>query len=249
MAAPLIDQAIGHIQDLIAHGALTPGSRLPPEQQLCAMLGCSRSTTREAVRALVMARVLDVRRGDGTYVTSLEPGLLLEGLGFAADLMQDESLLELFEIRMLLEPAATAKAAEKISDDRLDELAAILEQMHRCTDDDSVLVQHDARFHELVAQSAGNRTLASLLGNMSSRTMQARLWHGAREAGAAVATVSQHTEILNALQARDSKMAHAAAALHVGKTQAWFQQIVEAGDWRRPPEPEPDADGPFVASA
>lgn len=246
MAAPLIDQAIGHIQDLIARGGLAPGSRLPPEQQLSAMLGCSRSTTREAVRALVMARVLDVRRGDGTYVTSLEPGLLLQGLGFATDLMKDESLLELFEIRMLLEPAATARAAEKISDGTLGELAAILEQMHRCVDDDSVLVQHDARFHEVVAQSAGNQTLASLLGSMSSRTMQARIWRGVREGGAAVDTVSQHTEILKALRARDPQMARAAAMLHVGKTQTWFRQIVEAGDWRHPGT---DDDEPFAVPA
>lgn len=235
MAAPLIDHAIGHIQDLIVRGVLAPGSRLPAEQQLSAMLGCSRSTTREAVRSLVMARVLDVRRGDGTYVTSLEPGLLLAGLGFAADLMRDESLLELFEIRMLLEPPATAWAAEKISDAGLDELAAILEQMQQCTDDDSALVHHDARFHELVAQHAGNQTLACLLDSMSSRTMRARLWRGVREAGAAAATISQHADILNALRARDPKMAHAAAVLHVGQTQAWFRQVA---DWQRPQEPD-----------
>lgn len=236
MAAPLIDQAIGHIRDLIVGGVLEPGSRLPPEQQLAAMLGCSRSTAREAVRALVMARVLDVRRGDGTYVTSLEPALLLEGLGFAADLMQDENLLELWEIRMLLEPAATAKAAEKISEGRLTELAAILEQMRQSTDD-SILVQHDARFHELVAQAAGNQTLAFLLSGVSSRTMRARIWHGVREAGASAATVSHHAEILDALRARDPVMAHAAAALHVAKTQAWFRQIIEVGGWRPGPEP------------
>jgi GntR family transcriptional repressor for pyruvate dehydrogenase complex len=171
MAAPMIDQAIEHIRDLIVRGALEPGSKLPPEPELAAILGCSRSTVREAVRSLVMARVLDVRRGDGTYVTSLRPELLLDGIGFATDLMRDESLPELWEIRMLLEPPATAKAAEKISDGRLVELAEILEQMRRSADDDSVLVRHDAWFHELVAQAAGNHTLASLLGNMSSRTM------------------------------------------------------------------------------
>lgn len=234
MAAPLIDQAIRHIRDLIVRGVLEPGSKLPPEPQLSAMLGCSRSTTREAVRALVMARVLDVRRGDGTYVTSLQSDLLLDGIGLAVDLMQDESLLELWEIRMLLEPAATAKAAEKISDGGLAELAEILEQMRQTTDD-GVVVQHDARFHELVARSAGNQMLASILGSMSSRTMRARIWHGVREAGASAATVSQHTEILNALRARDPKMAYAAAVLHVGKTQAWFRQIVDAAAQQRPP--------------
>jgi GntR family transcriptional repressor for pyruvate dehydrogenase complex len=225
MAAPLIDQAIGHIRDLIIRGVLEPGSKLPPEQQLAVLLGCSRSTAREAVRALVMARVLDVRRGDGTYVTSLEPRLLLEGLAFAADLMRDENLLELWEVRMLLEPAATAKAAERIDDDRLAELASILEQMRQSTDDDSVLVQHDARFHDLVAESAGNQTLASLLSSMSSRTMRARVWHGARDAGASAATISQHAEILNALRAHDPQLAHAAAVLHVGSNYSWFRQL------------------------
>ena len=56
-----------------------------PRQELATLLGASRNTVREAVRALVTARVLDVRRGDGTYVTSLRPELLLEGIAFAAE--------------------------------------------------------------------------------------------------------------------------------------------------------------------
>lgn len=235
MAAPLIDQAIEHIRDLIVRGVLEPGSRLPPEPELATILGCSRSTAREAVRSLVMTRVLDVRRGDGTYVTSLRPELLLEGIGFAVDLMRDESLLELWEIRILLEPPATAMAAEKISEGRLAELARILEQMRQFADDETALVRSNARFHELVAQAADNQTLASLLGNMSSRTMRSRVWHGIREAGASAVTISQHAEILNALQAHDPRMAHAAALLHVGSTQAWFRQIVTAGAGRRRP--------------
>src|SRR6201995_642722 len=173
-----------------------------------------------------MARVLDVRRGDGTYVTSLRPELLLEGIGFAVDLMRDESLPELWEVRMLLEPAATAKAAATISEGRLAELTEILEQMRRCADNEAQLVRHDARFHELVAEAAGNSTIASLLGSMSSRTLRARAWRGIRGAGAAASTLLQHAEILRALQARDPKMAHAAAVLHIGTSQAWFQENV-----------------------
>ena len=61
MGAPLTEAAIQHVRDLIATGELTPGSRLPPEAELADALGTSRSTVREAVRALVTARVLDVR--------------------------------------------------------------------------------------------------------------------------------------------------------------------------------------------
>src|ERR1700743_2611163 len=126
MAAPLIDQAIEHLRDLIVRGDLEPGRKLPPAQDLAVMLGCSRSTAREAVRSLVMARVLDVRRGDGTYVTSLRPELLLEGIAFAVEVMHEESGLELLEVRRILEPGATALAASKIDAEAIAQLESTL---------------------------------------------------------------------------------------------------------------------------
>src|SRR4051795_493063 len=104
----LTDEAIEQIRGLIRSGALGPGSRLPPEHELAAQLGLSRNSMREAVKALELVRVLDVRRGDGTYVTSLEPRLLLQGFSSAIDLLQDDTLLEVVQIRQMLEPAATA---------------------------------------------------------------------------------------------------------------------------------------------
>lgn len=84
----LTDKAIEQIRELIRSGALPPGAKLPPEPDLAAQLGLSRNLAREAVKALAVARVLEVRRGDGTYVTSLQPSLLLEGLGGAVELLQ-----------------------------------------------------------------------------------------------------------------------------------------------------------------
>src|SRR3954447_11023988 len=125
----LTDEAIDQIRNLIRTGALPPGSRPPPENELAARLGLSRNSRREAVKALEMVRVLDVRRGDGTYVTSLEPHLLLEGLGLAVDLLQDESILSVVEVRRLLEPAATGLAAERIGPDGLRALEQRLDEM------------------------------------------------------------------------------------------------------------------------
>jgi GntR family transcriptional repressor for pyruvate dehydrogenase complex len=85
MSAPLTEAAIRQIREMIAAGDLVPGARLPPEAELATALGASRNTVREAVRGLVTAGVLDVRRGDGTFVTSLRPELLLEGIGAAAE--------------------------------------------------------------------------------------------------------------------------------------------------------------------
>ncbi|MEO6505373.1 MAG: GntR family transcriptional regulator, partial [Terrimesophilobacter sp.] len=102
------DEAILKIKDMILSGELKPGDRLSPEKELSDLLGLSRSSLREAVKALEIIRVLDVRRGDGTYVTSLEPGLLLEAMAFVVDIHQDSSVLELFEVRRILEPSAAA---------------------------------------------------------------------------------------------------------------------------------------------
>ena len=156
MAAPLTEAAIEQVRDLIATGELIPGQRLPPEAELAESLGTSRSTVREAVRALVTARVLDVRRGDGTYVTSLRPELLLAGIGAAADLLQDGFTLELVQVRRILEPAATAMAATRITDATLAELDACLHQMSEAPSHDE-LVQFDEEFHQLVATAAATR--------------------------------------------------------------------------------------------
>jgi GntR family transcriptional regulator, transcriptional repressor for pyruvate dehydrogenase complex len=97
------DEAILKIKGMILSGELKPGDRLSPEKELSESLGLSRSSLREAVKALEIIRVLDVRRGDGTYVTSLEPQLLLEAMAFVVDIHQDSSVLELFEVRRILE--------------------------------------------------------------------------------------------------------------------------------------------------
>src|SRR4051794_23886901 len=81
----LTDEAIERIKGMIVSGELRPGDRLPKEADLAIRLGLSRSSLREAVRALSLIRVLDVRQGDGTYVTSLRPEVLLDTVGFVLD--------------------------------------------------------------------------------------------------------------------------------------------------------------------
>jgi GntR family transcriptional repressor for pyruvate dehydrogenase complex len=225
MAAPLTEAAIEQVRDLISTGQLTSGERLPPEAELAELLGTSRNTVREAVRALVTARVLDVRRGDGTYVTSLRPELLLAGIGAAADLLQDGFTLELLEVRRILEPAATAMAARRITDETLGELAICLHRMSAAETHDE-LVRHDEEFHRLVIAAAGNETLASMLAGVSGRTTRGRAWRGVVERGATARTIAEHSNILEALRNRDPAVAEAAALFHVATTEAWFRSVL-----------------------
>ena len=90
MASAVTDRAITAIKQMVVDGELKPGDRLPPEKELSERIGVSRNSLREAVKALSVIRVLDVRQGDGTYVTALEPEQLLESLAFVLDLHRDE---------------------------------------------------------------------------------------------------------------------------------------------------------------
>jgi GntR family transcriptional repressor for pyruvate dehydrogenase complex len=224
VAAPLTEAAIEQIRELIGSGELAPGARLPPETELATQLGASRNTVREAVRALVTARVLDVRRGDGTYVTSLRPELLLEGIGFAAELMHGVFSLELVAVRRILEPAATAMAAPRIDAERLGILRELLERMRGATSYEA-LVNYDAEFHSLVAAASGNATLASMLNGVAGRTTRARVWRAIVEQDAEPRTIAQHTDILRALEAHDASLAEAAALLHVATTEDWIRRV------------------------
>jgi GntR family transcriptional regulator, transcriptional repressor for pyruvate dehydrogenase complex len=220
------DRAIASIQELIRKGALPPGSRLPPENDLAAQLGIGRSSIREAIKALELIRVLDVRHGDGTYVTSLEPHLLLEGVGFAIDLIQDNSILEVVEVRRLFEPVATGLAAERIDHAALQRLGGYVQDMERAGDDQEQLVHCDHAFHSTVFEATGNRTLTSILDGLSSRTLRARIWRGLVEADASEQTMREHRAIHNALAARDRPLAEAAALMHVNTSEQWLRDML-----------------------
>src|SRR6201981_2712174 len=127
--AGVTDEAIDSIRELIASGQWGPGTRLPREADLAKQLGLSRNSLREAVRALSLARVLEVRQGDGTYVSSLEPHDLLEPTRLATHLLRGRTVLELFEVRRMLEPEAAAMAALRTGDDIQHALRRELDRM------------------------------------------------------------------------------------------------------------------------
>ena len=160
----LTDEAIGKIKEMIISGRVRPGEKLPREADLAAELGLSRNSLREAVKALSLINVLDVRQGDGTYATSLAPSLLLEALSFIVDFHRDDTVLEFLEVRRILEPAATGLAALRMPDEDKAELGKILDAV---TVDSPVdeFVATDLEFHKKIAVGSGNSVLASLVDN------------------------------------------------------------------------------------
>jgi DNA-binding FadR family transcriptional regulator len=222
------DEAIEKIKDMIVSGALRPGDRLPKESELAAGLGLSRNSLREAVRALALIRILDVRQGDGTYVTSLDPQLLLEALSFVVDFHRDDTVLEFLAVRRILEPAATALAATRIDAREVDALADRLDALGT---EPSVeeLVAADLEFHRAVARASGNSVLCSLLDGLSGPTTRARVWRGLTQEDAVGRTLREHRAILAALRDRDADAARSWATVHITGIEQWLRGTREAG--------------------
>jgi GntR family transcriptional repressor for pyruvate dehydrogenase complex len=219
------DEAILKIKAMLLSGELKPGDRLPPEKELSEALGLSRSSLREAVKALEVIRVLDVRRGDGTYVTSLTPSLLLDAMSFVVDIHQDDSVLELFEVRRILEPAAAALATPHVTADDIAALRVLLAEVDRTTSVDD-LVANDIVFHRRISEHSGNAYLTRLLDTLSGSTVRARVWRGLTEEGSVERTLTEHRAIVDALEAGDAGLVGAHMTVHVSGVAAWLRRAL-----------------------
>jgi GntR family transcriptional regulator, transcriptional repressor for pyruvate dehydrogenase complex len=235
MATPLTDQAILKIKDLIIAGEFGPGSRLPRERDLATRLGLSRNSLREAVRALALIGVLDTRVGDGTYVTSLDADTLLTGMGLVSDLLDGETLLEVHQVRRILEPVATGLAATRLTESDFLALEACLEQMEEA-DSNQAFIDADTEFHRIIVAASGNATLASVIQNLSGGMMRARLWRTITDNDAAQTTLERHRDIYVALRAGDAEQASAADLLHLADGERWLRQQLAKGNSLQSPE-------------
>ncbi|GAA1560757.1 FadR/GntR family transcriptional regulator [Kribbella hippodromi] len=219
----LTDVAIEKIKAMILDGRLKPGDKLPREADLAEQLGISRSPLREAVSVLSMLRILDVRRGDGTYVTSLTPNLLLETMSFIIDFHQDSSILDLFEVRRALEPMAAERAALVMSDADAADLLALTDAVDAGSPVGEV-VANDLEFHHRIAAAAGNPVLCSFVDSVAGRTQQARIWRGVTQADSFEQTQREHRAIALAIADRQPSVAAALSLTHVAAIENWIRR-------------------------
>ncbi|GAA5041397.1 DNA-binding FadR family transcriptional regulator [Thermocatellispora tengchongensis] len=219
------DAAIDKIKQMIISGELSPGDRLPKEADLAERLGLSRNSLREAVRALALIHVLDVRQGDGTYVTSLEPHLLLDAMSFVVDFHRDDTVLQFFQVRRILEPAATALAAVHMTPANVEDLGAILDSLPAEPTVEE-LVANDLKFHQRIAAGSGNAVLGSLIESLSGPTTRARIWRGLTQEGALEKTREQHVAIYDAIASRQPEVARSWATVHIAGVEDWLRRTL-----------------------
>jgi DNA-binding FadR family transcriptional regulator len=221
----LTDEAIEKIKQMIISGRVRPGEKLPREADLAAELGLSRNSLREAVKALSLINVLDVRQGDGTYATSLAPSLLLEALSFIVDFHRDDTVLEFLEVRRILEPAATALAALRMSPEDQAELSKLLDTATADSPIDD-FVAADLEFHKRIAIGSRNSVLASLVDSMSMPTVRARVWRGMTQPHAQERTLAEHRAICEAIMSREPELARSWATVHISGIESWLRMVL-----------------------
>jgi GntR family transcriptional regulator, transcriptional repressor for pyruvate dehydrogenase complex len=201
----------------IVDGVLAPGDRLPQERELAAELGVSRSALREAIRTLAGLGVLETRRSSGTYVTALQPGDLLTGMGMAASVLSAESVTDLAELRRILEPAAAGLAATRATPEDLARLEALHDEMER-TSDPARFAELDAEFHRVVVAAAGNQVVTAVFTALVLGDAWRRMWQGLTGDHVPDRTRRDHADILVALQTGDSALAVAVEQAHTAAT-------------------------------
>ena len=223
-AVSAVETAFQGLRAMIASGQLPPGHRLPTESQLCTELGVSRSSLREAVRMLAALGVVEVRQGAGSFVSSLRAADIVDSLRLTVGLLPLEGLLEIYELRRVLEGHAAAQAAARRPDTLLPEMESLLAELEACEDPD-LSAELDHRFHALFAGAAGNPTLASLLGVFRSRSRNYQIF--ATASGPEIKRVSDrgHRAIASAIASGDPGAAETAAAGHVAETERWLRLL------------------------
>lgn len=232
-----VDKAFHGLRHMIATGRLGAGERIPPENELCEELGVSRGPLREAVRMLVALRIVEPRHGSGTFVSQLRPEDIIGSLSLTVDLLPLSGLLEVYEIRRVLESHIAAQAAARATPETLKAIFEHIEAME-ATEDPSEISELDNRFHSAIARIGGNPTLESLLGVFRARSRAYQLFTLPESAEIKRASDEQHRAIATAIANRDPVAAASAAATHVAHTERWLHVFL----------PPAEGDGPSAAS-
>lgn len=220
----------------IGSGATPLGSRLPSDRELAGMMGVSRPTVREAVLALEVLGVLQVRSGDGTYVVhdgvrSSRLGGLLSHKNFPVPATQ------VLEARRGVEPAATTLAAARATPEQVEELAALLDEAEKLAErvhDLGPFVQAGLRFHVVLARFCGNAHLSNFVEALVD-IEQNPMWtllnaHAMQSSKARAEQIAEHREILAAVRTHDADWASSLMRDHLGHLAASVETLKLGSD-------------------
>lgn len=206
----LVEEVYNAVYAQLMSHKIPPGGRISVDN-LVRELGVSQTPIREALSRL---------EAQGLVVKTHLIGYS------AADQLSNSRLDQLYELRLLLEPAAAEKAAMNMSDEALDELEAFADQMKSLRGEDvqaayGQFAQLDSDFHDQIAAGSGNELVREALGNLHTHVHLFRLFHHAR---ATKEANDEHAQIISALRMRDPEAARQAMHRHIERSRERFAE-------------------------
>lgn len=200
------------LRALIETDVIKPGERLPSERELAEQLGVSRPTVREAMIALELSGVIEIRSGSGIYAIGAKPELELA--------LSDTGIgpFEILEIRLIIESEACALAAARITEEDLAKLEKTLIEMEEEEKRPDASEKADQRFHEIIASSCQNSAIQSVISWLwklrNESVLSISFLERIRKEGIHP-SIAEHKAILESLKNRDPLRARDAMRRHI----------------------------------
>lgn len=207
LAAQVEDQ----LMDYILNTPINIGEKIPNEYELAEQYSVGRSTIRETVKSLVSKGILEIRRGDGTYVISTN-SLEDDPLGLSKFTDKYELALELFEVRLMLEPEIASLAAQKASDEEKKTIMRLCDEVENLYRSGKNHTKKDLEFHTAIANASGNSVVCTLMPLIQTTiiTFVNLTYHKLMEE-----TIQTHKAIAEAILRGDSVGAKCAMIMHL----------------------------------
>ena len=209
----IYEEIVRQVKLLIADGKLKSGDRLPPERELAEKFVVSRTSVREALRALESRGLVEIRAGEGAFIRDISLEALIEPLALVI-LPHRDAVGELFEARRMLEPAIAALAARRATPEEIAEMERILEDQAKEVAQGRTGLAQDAAFHAALAQSAHNRAISRIVNALMDLLTQSRE-ESLHTPGRPTRSHQDHVRILEAIGRRDEMGAHRAVLDHL----------------------------------
>lgn len=221
---PVATQVARKLVEYLLSGAVEPGARMPSERQLAEAFGVGRSAMREAIKALSLIGLVEVRQGDGTYLRKADSALLPEVIEWGL-LLGERRTMDLVEARQELETVIARLAAQRRTEADIEELTRLLHRMEQIATP-AAFVEADVQFHMRLAEASNNLVLRDIHASVQALL---RAWIGRVMSTGSSHMISyqEHVPILEAIVLGDPDMAERAMQAHMASAAGRLRETLE----------------------
>lgn len=225
----IYEEIVDQISTLVAEGQIKAGDKLPSERDLAERLQVSRASVREALSALEIMGLLEIRSGEGTYIKHNNIESVIAPLPWVLSLEKD-TIFELMEIRKILETQAAALAAERAEYQDLSAMMGSLIEIRKGQNTGRQGYPCDRDFHDAIAKGTKNKMLIRMLHVISDimhQTLKTNWADTFEKEGMSELLYQEHKEIYQAIEAKLPEEAHAGMLRHLERIENEFRKGYE----------------------